>query len=313
VTLVLYGYATKQRSSRAIESHCRQDVAYRVITGNVVPDHATIARFVVRHEAALADLFGEVLKLCDHAGLVKPGLIAIDGTRLAGNASREANRDFAQVAREILAEAKATDEAEDELYGEARGDELPEQLRTPEGRREFFRHVKHHRQGQEPDAPEPKPDAQETADGEFEFDAQRIVARVQGREGWLREARRQLERHRWEEPDPISRSRSERLLLAAERLEADLDAERRGNEAYEAYRAQGRMKNGRRFGAPPKPYAPPAVPDGKVNVTDPDSKRIKANVGYVADLPGDGGLAGGASPSETASAGPSELCAVCSS
>src|SRR5450755_3930340 len=124
---------------RAMESHCRQDVAYRVITGNVVPDHATVARFVVRHESALAGLFGEVLRLCDQAGLVKPGLVAIDGTRLAGNASREANREFEQIAREMLAEHKATDEAEDQQYGEARGDELPEQLRTPEGRREFFR------------------------------------------------------------------------------------------------------------------------------------------------------------------------------
>src|SRR3979411_686826 len=86
VTLVLFAYATKQRSSRAIECHCRQDVAYRVISGNVVPDHATIARFVVRHEAALAELFGEVLALCDQAGLVRPGVGAIDGTRLAGDA-----------------------------------------------------------------------------------------------------------------------------------------------------------------------------------------------------------------------------------
>jgi transposase len=115
VTLLMYAYATKQRSSRAIESHCRQDVAYRVITGNVVPDHATVARFVCRHEAALAELFAEVLKLCDGAGLVKPGLVAIDGTRLAGNASRDANREFEQIAREILADHKATDEAEDKI------------------------------------------------------------------------------------------------------------------------------------------------------------------------------------------------------
>src|ERR1039457_3373909 len=78
VTLLMYAYSTKQRSSRAIESHCRQDVAYRVITGNVVPDHATIARFVVRHEQALGGLFGEVLGLCGKAGLVAPGLVAID-------------------------------------------------------------------------------------------------------------------------------------------------------------------------------------------------------------------------------------------
>src|SRR3979409_1129780 len=142
VTLVLYAYATKQRSSRAIESHCRQDVAYRVITGNAVPDHATIARFVVRHEAALAELFGEVLALWDQAGWVRPGVVAIDGTRLAGNASPEASRQFERIAREILAEAKATHEAGAQLYGEARGDELPDQLRTAEGRREFFRQTK---------------------------------------------------------------------------------------------------------------------------------------------------------------------------
>jgi hypothetical protein len=256
-------------------------VAYRVITGNVVPDHATIARFVVRHEAALADLFNEVLKLCDQAGLVKPGLVAIDGTRVAGNASRDANREFEQIAREILAEAKATDEAEDEQYGEERGDELPEQLRTPEGRREFFRQARQKRDGQETDTQAPQPDAEVAAGEEFEFDAERIVARVQGREGWLRDAKRQLEQRRWQDPDPISGSRTERLVLAAERLEDDLDAERRGNEAYEAYRAQGRMKDGRRFGGPPKPYTPPEVPDGKVNVTDPDSKHIKANDTYV--------------------------------
>jgi transposase len=281
VTLVLYAYATKQRSSRAIESHCRQDVAYRVITGNVVPDHATIARFVVRHERALAELFGEVLRLCDRAGLVAPGLVAIDGTRLAGNASRGANREFEQIAREILAEHKATDEAEDEQFGEARGDELPEQLRTPEGRCEFFREAKRKRQGQEPEIQEQDDEPEPAAGGEFEFDAERIVARVQGREGWLRDARRQLEQRRWQEPDAISRPRTDRLLLATERLEDDLDAERCGNEAYEQYRAGGRMKDGRRFGGPPKPYTPPEIPAGKVNVTDPDSKHIKANDTYV--------------------------------
>jgi hypothetical protein len=287
VTVVLYSFATKQRSSRAIERHCRQDVAYRVITGNLIPDHATIARFVVRHEAELAGLFGEVLRLCAEAGLVKPGLVAIDGTRLAGNASREANTEFEEIAREILAEAKATDEAEDQQYGDARGDELPEQLRTPEGRREFFAQAKQKREEQQTDTEAPTSEAEraapeaEAADGGFEFDAQRIVARVQGREGWLRDAKRQLEQRRWREPQAVPRSRSQRLLLAAERLEDELDAEHRGNRAYEEYRATGRMKNGRRFGSPPKPYTPPDVPEGKVNVTDPDSKRIKARDTYV--------------------------------
>jgi transposase len=142
VALVLYAIATRQRSSRAIERHCRQDVAYRVITGNLIPDHATIARFVCRHERALAELFGEALKLCERAGLVRPGVVSIDGTRIAGNASPEVNQEFDRVAREIVAEARATDETEDELESEARVDELPEPLRTPEGRREFFRQAR---------------------------------------------------------------------------------------------------------------------------------------------------------------------------
>jgi transposase len=282
VTLVLYAFATDVRSSRAIEGHCRQDVAYRVITGNVVPDHATIARFIVRHQGALVDLFGEVLGLCDQAGLVAPGVVAIDGTRLAGNASKERNHEFAKIAEEIVEQVRAIDEAEDEKFGEARGDELPEQLRTPEGRREFFRTAKRKLAGDnDAEGLAEEPEAEASAEPELEFDPERIVARTQGRKGWLREADRQLEQHRWEHPDPVVRSRAERLLLAAERFEADLAAERAGNEAYEHYRQTARDPLGRRLGDPPNPYQPPEVPAGKVNVTDPDSKLIKASEGYV--------------------------------
>jgi transposase len=153
VALVLYACATEQRSARAIERHCRQDVAYRVICANRVPDHATVARLVCRQEAALAALFGSVLALCARAGLVSTGVVAIDGTKLTANASREANLDYERIAREILAEATATDEAEDELYGEARGDELPAQLRTSEGRRRWLAEAKRElevRAGREP-------------------------------------------------------------------------------------------------------------------------------------------------------------------
>jgi len=288
VALLLYSYARGVRSARRIERACEEDVAFKMIAMMETPDHATIARFVARHEAALGELFGQVLRLCDEAGLVRPGVVAIDGTRLAGNASPEANREFEQIARAILAEARATDEAEDEQFGEARGDELPEELRTPEGRREFLRRARQKRvreQTDEEPVAEEEPGDGEASRGEpeYEFDAERIVARVQGREGWLREARRQLEQRRWQEPEPVARSREERLLQAAERLEEELSAERSGNEAYEAYRAQGRMKNGRRFGSPPKPYDPPHIPEGKVNVTDPDSKHLKATRtrGYV--------------------------------
>jgi hypothetical protein len=113
-----------------------------VITANRVPDQATIARFVCRHEAAPAELFGSVLALCARAGLVSTGVVAIDGTKLHANASREANSDYERIARDIVAEAKATDEAEDVLYGHARGDELSEELRTSAGRRMWLREAK---------------------------------------------------------------------------------------------------------------------------------------------------------------------------
>jgi transposase len=284
VSLVLYAYATKERSSRGIERHCRQDIAYRVITANQVPDHATIARFLQRHERPLGDLFGCVLRLCAKAGLVKSGVVAIDGTKMHANASRDANVDYDLIAREILAEAKATDEAEDELYGDARGDELPPELSTEAGRREWLQRqleperTANSEPGGEPTAPEG--DESDRGSG-HEFDPERIVARVQGRDGWLREAKRQLDRERWLKAGRVPRSRSERLREAGRRLDDELAAERRGNEAYEHWRATARMKNGRRFGAPPKPYRPPATPRGEVNLTDPDARVMKGHRAYV--------------------------------
>ena len=279
VTLILFAFATGVESSRAIERHCREHVAYRVITGNLVPDHVTIARFICRHGQALSALFGQVLGLCAEAGLIDSGVVAIDGTRIAANASRERNLEFGQIAMEIVERFKATDEAEDEELGEARGDELPEELRTPEGRREFFRRARRKLEGdtggQQPGDPAPE------RERGYEFDPERIVARTQGRQGWPREAHRQLERQRWEDPDPIPSSREQRLLLAAERLEDDLGAERAGHEAYQDYRAQNRDKLGRRLSTAPKPYQPAEVPAGKVNITDPDSKVMPDGLFFV--------------------------------
>ncbi|MGO9322169.1 MAG: transposase [Solirubrobacteraceae bacterium] len=98
VALLMYAYARGERSSRGIERRCVEDVAYRVIAAQQTPDHATIARFRVRHEAALAGLFGEVLGLCRESGLVKVGVIAIDGTKMHANASHHSNVDYEQLA-----------------------------------------------------------------------------------------------------------------------------------------------------------------------------------------------------------------------
>src|ERR671917_921119 len=120
VALLLYAYARGIRSSRVIERACEEDVAFRVLAAQQRPDHATLARFVERHQAAISGLFGEVLALCARSGLAKVGVIAVDGTKIAAAATHHATRDYEQIAREILEEAADLDAAEDELYGDAR-------------------------------------------------------------------------------------------------------------------------------------------------------------------------------------------------
>src|SRR5438105_1407272 len=90
--LLLYGYCQGERSSRVIEKRCVRDVGYRVVTGGLRPDHATIARFRARHEKALGGLFSQVLRLLAAEGMVSLGLLSLDGTKLAGNAAQKANR-----------------------------------------------------------------------------------------------------------------------------------------------------------------------------------------------------------------------------
>jgi len=124
VGLLLYAYSCGERSSRRIERRCVEDVAYRVITGGHLPDHATIARFRARHEKALKGLFTQVLRLLAEAGLVRLNLLSLDGTKIAANASWSANKTQVQV-EEMLAEAAAADAAEDAEHGTARGDETP--------------------------------------------------------------------------------------------------------------------------------------------------------------------------------------------
>jgi transposase len=135
VALLLYGYCQGERSSRVIERRCVRDVGYRVITGGLHPDHATIARFRARHQAALGGLFSRVLRLLAAEGMVSLGLISLDGTKLAGNAAQEANRTLPQIGR-LLAEAAAADAAEDARYGDAPGEPTPRTLARRAGRRQ---------------------------------------------------------------------------------------------------------------------------------------------------------------------------------
>ena len=142
VALLLYAYCVGERSSRGIERRCIEDVAFRVIAANSTPDHSTIARFLQAHDEELAGLFGETLRLCARAGLIRVGVVAIDGTRMEANASDDKNYTAEQIealVERTLAQHKATDAEEDDLFGERRGDELPEQLTDPTERVEWLR------------------------------------------------------------------------------------------------------------------------------------------------------------------------------
>jgi transposase len=271
VSLLVYSYAMGERSSRGIERRCVEDVAYRVIAAQQQPDHATIARFRVRHENALAELFGSVLGLCREAGLVKVGVVAIDGTKIHANTSHHCNLDYEQLAREILKEAGEIDAAQDGLYGEDRGDELPEQSRAREGRRAALAEAKQKLEGDRGQGSE----AAQREAFKIELDPAVIVARTQGREGWLREGRRQLDEHRRREAKPIVRSRAERLLEAERRMVQDLEVERAANEACEYYREHGRDAQGRRLSRAPTPYEPPEFPSGKINSGDSTESQDK--------------------------------------
>jgi transposase len=141
--VLLYAYCTGVRSSRQVERRCHEDIAFRVLAGNATPDHVTIARFRVRHEQALAGLLVQSLKLCAAAGMVRLGLVALDGTKVEANAATAANRTYAhlqaQVA-ELLAQAAAADRAEDRQHGAGRGEVLPRALA---GRAERLARLQH--------------------------------------------------------------------------------------------------------------------------------------------------------------------------
>jgi transposase len=146
VALLLYAYCHGERSSRRIEALCETDVAYRVITGNCVPDHCSISRFRKDHSETMKSLFTEILRLCAEAGVLKVGKVNLDGTKMKANASLAANRTEESIKEEIermLAEAKARDQEEDEQFGkDKRGDELPEDLRSRESRRARLQEAK---------------------------------------------------------------------------------------------------------------------------------------------------------------------------
>lgn len=138
LSVLLYGYCHGERSSRKLEALCKENVAYRVLAADTAPDHCAFSRFRQRHEEALKGLFLEILRLCAEAGVIRVGVVALDGTKMKANAALSANRTLDGLEKEIaamLSEAAARDAEEDAKYGkDKRGDELPDDLRTRESR-----------------------------------------------------------------------------------------------------------------------------------------------------------------------------------
>jgi transposase len=143
--VLLYGYATGVTSSRRLEGRCTEDVAFRFLAGNTVPSYRAIIRFRTRHLDALTGLFDQVLGLCQAAGMVALGQVALDGTKVRANASRrkamsyermvKAEADHSEQVKAWFDEVAAVDAAEDAEFGaDRRGDELPPELARKETR-----------------------------------------------------------------------------------------------------------------------------------------------------------------------------------
>lgn len=216
VALLLYAYCVGERSSRCIERLCERDIAFRIIAANQQPDHTTLARFRQTHENALAALFTDVLRLCAKAGVVKVGVVALDGTKIKADAALAANRtaeSIHETVQAMLSEAQKVDEAEDGLYGaERRGDELPEGLRDRHSRRARL----------------------QACQAQLEQAAAEAVAQQQGK------------------------------------LET-----RQSEEAETGQKKRGRQPK------TPKAIAAAAAATATANVTDPDSRIMKTQAGYV--------------------------------
>jgi transposase len=153
VKLLVYGYSIGKVSSRKLEQATHEDVAFRVLACNQHPDHDSIAEFRKRHLQQLAGLFVQVLKLCERAGLVKLGHVAIDGSKLRANASKhkamsyermcEKEQQLVAEVKRLLKAAEEVDAAEDKRYGQGvRGDELPAELARRESRLRKIREAK---------------------------------------------------------------------------------------------------------------------------------------------------------------------------
>ncbi|HSP39717.1 MAG TPA: transposase, partial [Frankiaceae bacterium] len=279
--LLIYAYATGVRSSRQIARLCEVDVAFRLLCAQDPPSHQTLSRFVASTEEAVAGLFGQVLLLCAELGLVRLGTVAIDGTKIAASASRDRNRDrdgLQKAAAKLVSEHRATDNAEDTEFGNARGDELPAELCSSSRRatalqqavKELDRRAEQRNQDDPTRRRREQQRTRRTADTEPTSNSGRCVdeQRVPVAQRRLAEARRKAEQAyartssgpQWKQAVPPERHcrvrEAEKTLVRAQQAETKRTAERKARIDQDSENDQ-------------------------VNVTDPDSRLLKTRNGWV--------------------------------
>jgi transposase len=290
LALVLYAYCTGMRSSRKIERLCEVDVAYRVICANHVPDHTTIARFRQDHQPVAVELFTDVLVLCATAGLTSVGVVAVDGTKMGADASLKANRTRAQIKAEVAAmfdDAAVVDADEDCLFGEDRGDELPDELADPRRRGvrldAALRQLEAQaaaRRAAEAEAGAAQAAAYQARKAAAEADDQLVTGKVPAGVDGVAEAEEAL---RVQEERAAERARR--------RAEAEAAAAAKGRKlpgfAPDPYntgdmrRTRRRVERAKAKAAKRAAAQAAAEAEAKANVTDPDSRVMNTPGGWV--------------------------------
>jgi transposase len=277
LALLLYAYCCGIRSSRRIEAHCQTDAAFKVICGGLMPDHATIARFVVEHEPALERLFVEGVRVCAAAGLADLSVVALDGTKIAADASLARNRDADWIRRQIAGLMALT--AEDEPLGAGDPDGLAGlepacEISTPTGRLAKLQA------------------ALELIEAEDAAAAEAAAHQVQAAAAAAEQGRHQLGRKPKDPRAALARAEID-YALALKRLE-DLQAERERRAAAAARgektagprlridKAQAALEaaEARLAAARAAVEAAPAT-ERRANVTDPDSRIMTTKDGWV--------------------------------
>ena len=277
LALIFYAYAGGVRSPRRIEASCTTDAAYRVICGDVVPDHATIARFLVDHQDAITQIFVQVLRLCAAAGLVQVGTVAIDGTKIGSDAALDANHSETWIRTQIetmLAQARDTDAAEDAHPPLLGADELPAELSTATGRLARLQAALAVIEAQDAaaaaEAAERAAKAQAAAaegnklPGRKPKDPHAALARAEADEQAVRVKAQAKARAQLDKSGPPPACENEVAIQIAEAIEADPDVAR-AVEATATARAAAKA----------------ATTTTRVNTTDPDSRIMKTPHGWV--------------------------------